>query len=302
MIIGISIINIIAISILLLGIAIYAIYLVSRKAKEYTKRGRLQKQIIRLTLIFLIGSGLAYMLDVFQYLNGVGFYFHPHHLLPIDVHVDKWENNNYFLYGNDITGQERSKTLWKVTYSSDFSIQARHMVVGTDSVTYLVGGKVPKTVVYHPLQCKKADGTAVRIPMATIVSYGFNKTDFVMQVQDTIGQYHWIKVLPSHYDYYQKITSETLTQEGVRDRLYLVLRYLVLSEEDIPKEHYHWIQLRDLSTTQNVFRVIGRLIWIAWFFILAPIIGLLWIITFVRLLIRHYKQRKTTDQPAVDVS
>ena len=104
MIIVISLINIITISLLLIGVAIYSMRLVSRKAKEYSKRGRLYKRIILLTIVFLVSSGFAYMLDVGQYLNGLmGFYFYPHSLLPIDVHVLRWEKDNYFLYPNDIT-------------------------------------------------------------------------------------------------------------------------------------------------------------------------------------------------------
>ena len=283
MIIVISLINIITISLLLIGVAIYSMRLVSRKAKEYSKRGRLYKRIILLTIVFLVSSGFAYMFDVGQYLNGLmGFYFYPHSLLPIDVHVLRWENDKYFLYPNDITGHENSKTLLKVNCSYDFCLQSRNMTT-TDSTTWL-GIKSPYTSLYHPLQCMNVDGITIQIPMATIVSYGFNKTDFVMQIQDTIGQHHWIRVLPSQYQYYPT------NGKKAKSELHLNYCYVLLSENDITKKYYHWIQLRNLSKAQKIFRNTCSLLWLVSFFILLPVIRLMWIITIVRLLVQKYNQ------------
>lgn len=283
MIIVISLINIITISLLLIGVAIYSMRLVSRKAKEYSKRGRQHKRIILLTIVFLVSSGFAYMLDVGQYLNGLmGFYFYPHSLLPIDVHVLRWEKDNYFLYPNDITGQENSKTLSKVTCSYDFCFQSRHMTT-TDSTTWL-GVEIPNKILYHPLLCTNVDGITIRIPMATIVSYGFNKTDFVMQIQDTIGQHHWIRVLPSQYQYYPTDNNK------IKSELRLNYHYVLLAENDITPKYYHWIQLRNLSKTQTICRNTCSLLWLVSFFILLPVIRLMWIITVVRLLVQKYNQ------------
>ena len=255
--------------------------LVSRKAKEYSKRGRLYKRIILLTIVFLVSSGFAYMLDVGQYLNGLmGFYFYPHSLLPIDVHVLRWEKDNYFLYPNDITGQENSKTLSKVTCSYDFCFQSRHMTT-TDSTTWL-GVEIPNKILYHPLLCTNVDGITIRIPMATIVSYGFNKTDFVMQIQDTIGQHHWIRVLPSQYQYYPTDNNK------IKSELRLNYHYVLLAENDITPKYYHWIQLRNLSKTQTICRNTCSLLWLVSFFIMLPIIRLVWIITFIRILVQRH--------------
>ena len=281
MIIVISLINIITISLLLIGVAIYSMRLVSRKAKEYSKRGRLYKRIILLTIVFLVSSGFAYMLDVGQYLNGLmGFYFYPHSLLPIDVHVLRWEKDNYFLYPNDITGQENSKTLSKVTCSYDFCFQSRHMTT-TDSTTWL-GVEIPNKILYHPLLCTNVDGITIRIPMATIVSYGFNKTDFVMQIQDTIGQHHWIRVLPSQYQYHPTDNNK------IKSELRLNYHYVLLAENDITPKYYHWIQLRNLSKTQTICRNTCSLLWLVSFFIILPIIRLVWIITFIRILVQRH--------------
>lgn len=281
MIIVISLINIITISLLLIGVAIYSMRLVACKAKEYSKRGRLYKRIILLTIVFLVSSGFAYMLDVGQYLNGLmGFYFYPHSLLPIDVHVLRWEKDNYFLYPNDITGQENSKTLSKVTCSYDFCFQSRHMTT-TDSTTWL-GVEIPNKILYHPLLCTNVDGITIRIPMATIVSYGFNKTDFVMQIQDTIGQHHWIRVLPSQYQYYPTDNNK------IKSELRLNYHYVLLAENDITPKYYHWIQLRNLSKTQTICRNTCSLLWLVSFFIMLPIIRLVWIITFIRILVQRH--------------
>ena len=111
-----------------------------------------------------------------------------------------------------------------------------------------------------------------------------NKTDFVMQIQDTIGQHHWIRVLPSQYQYYP--TNDKMAKSELR----LKYRYVLLSENDITKKYYHWIQLRNLSKAQKIFRNTCSLLWLVSFFILLPVIRLMWIITIVRLLVQKYNQ------------
>lgn len=84
-----------------------------------------------------------------------------------------------------------------------------------------------------------------------------------------------------------------------KSELHLNYRYVLLSENDITKKYYHWIQLRNLSKVQKIFRNTCSLLWLVSFFILLPIIRLVWIITLIRLKVQKYKRHKKTTKPNI---
>lgn len=281
MIILVRLINIITIVTIVSAIGIYALRLVAHRIKEYQKKGHLQKKIVVLSLCLIAIGSFSYILDVFQYLNGsMRFYVYPHSLLPIDAYVHHWHKQRYFLYPHEEKGKQVTKTLLKTTYCDDFCFQSLEML-DSDSQTW---SPTMPNVIYQSLKCTNKASQSICIPMATILSYGFNKTDFVMQIQDTIGQHHWIRVLPSQYQYYPT------NGKKAKSELHLNYRYVLLSENDITKKYYHWIQLRNLSKVQKIFRNTCSLLWLVSFFILLPVIRLMWIITIVRLLVQKYNQ------------
>lgn len=277
--------NILALIILLCATIFYGIVLLTRKLKKYGRRGRVQRKIMIYLFLVVFGNLIFYLLDIHQYFySAVGIHAYPHMFLPFNSYVGKWEHEGYYLFPTEIFSQKRSKT--------------QCISTGCDEAfsTYMVYDSIwDHYSVYQSLLCTTYDKDTVTIPMKTILSYAFNRTDFVMQVQDTIGQQYWIRVLPDTFQHFQN-PSDKLCNKDMQSYLILKYRYMLLSEDDISKEYYHWIDLHNETLGLNVCHCILELLWFILILVFLPIVKLLLLINLIRLAYQKYKQHYKSNQ------
>lgn len=277
--------NILALIILLCAGIVYGIVLLTRKLKEYGKQGRLQRKIIIYLFLVVFGNFIFYLLDIHQYFySRSGVHFYPHMFLPFNSYVDRWDHEGYYLFPTEIFSQKCSKT------------QCIRTGCGGAFSTYVVHDSIwEHHAVYQSLLCTNYDKDTVTIPMKTILSYAFNRTDFIMQVQDTIGQQYWIRVIPDAFQHYQ-IPSDKPYNKDMQSYLTLKYRYMLLSEDDISKEYYHWIDLYSKSLGLNICHSILDLLWFVLILVFLPIVRLLLLINLIRLAYQRYKQHHKPNQ------
>lgn len=269
--------NIITLIILLCIAIVYSIVFLICQLKKYGKRGHLQNKIMVYLFLFVCGNLIFYLLDIHQYFySAVGVYVYPHTFLPFNSHIEKWDHEGYYIFPIDFFSNKSSKTQCISTGCNEtFSQYTMH-----DSIW-------EHYAVYQSLSCTTYDNdTIYNIPMKTILSYGFNRTDLVMHIQDTTGCQYWVRVLPDAFQHYQ---NNKFCHTDLRSSLVLKHRYLLLSEDDIPKECYHWINLYSDSLGLNICHCSLEFLW--FFLILAflPIVNLLLLINTIRLAYQRYK-------------
>lgn len=245
------------------------LYALCQWIKTYRKKGHLQHKMVTLTLLFVIGSGIFYFLDHQIYLKGLApIWIYPHQTLPLDVHPAYYRNQQYFLEENKLTSMHTSPTLTIETFKS------------------------PSVLSYNPSPQKSYQtiicehkGRDTTIIIETVLLYGYNATDFIMCVQDTMGKHHWMQVLPDEYLYYP-----SLNEYSEKKTLQLRYRYLLLYKNEISREDYHWVNLHKESFWERAIATIETILWLFLLTLFFPIMSIWGIVVFIKVIMDKCKR------------
>lgn len=242
---------------------LYALY---RWVKTYKQKGYLQRKMVILTLFFIIGGGVFYVLDRQIYLRSLApVWIYPHQTLPLNVHPAYYSNQQYFLEENQLTSMYTSPTLVVETFKSPSFLVYKPSP-----------GKSYQTLTY---QHKDRDTT---ILIETMLSYGYNATDFVICVQDTIGKQYWLQVLPDKFLYHPNSNDSSRKKQ-----LQLNYKYLLLPENETLRKYYHWVNLHKTSSLERTIDAIVTVLWLVLLTLFFPIMSIWCIVVFIKLIVEN---------------
>ena len=241
--------------------------------KTYRQKGHLQRKMVTLILLFIIGCGIFYFLDRQIYLRGLApVWIYPHQTLPLNVHPAYYRNQQYFLEENQLTSMYTSPTLVVETFKSP---------------SFLVYKPSPEKS-YQALTYQYVDRDTT-ILIETMLSYGYNATDFVICVQDTIGKQYWLQVLPDKFLYHLNSNDSS-----IKKQLQLNYKYLLLPENETLREYYHWINLHKTSFLERTIDAIVIVLWLVLLTLFFPIMSIWGIVVFIKLIVEKCRQRNKT--------